>query len=153
MKSEKTGTQRRLRAEILHERRLRAVERAFSGGKMTELLDKYVDACREESAAGEERAGGDTRRGAVKRSAKIPNPAGFCRFLGIEEAAYQRLEREFPTEAGRMRAVFLDEAFNASLSPSVLSLYLKFFFGSEEETGSEEGISVTFEHDILADGE
>ena len=144
---------RRTRAEVLHDRRLREVRAALRRGELPRLLSEYVRSCYEDGAGQEAREPSDGRRGAARHMSRIPNPAGFCRYLGLEAGAYDRLAREYPTEVGRLRAIFLDEAFNASLSPSVLSLYLKFFFGAEEdgENGGE-ALTVTFEHDILADG-
>ena len=151
----------RSRAEILHERRYREVRREFAEGKMPLLLRRYLAFC---GVDGNE-VPYDSEEGAVKRSSsagraprgRIPNPAGFCRFLELERDAYKRLEAEFPTEAGRMRAVFEDEALNAEMPASVLGFYLKYLLTEEAETIPTEGreggeVIVAFQHDILADG-
>lgn len=153
MKTEQNKKGRRARAEILNGRRFREVRRCFASGRMEELLDGYVRSCYEGAEESTEKSA-EKRQGGARRAARFPNPAGFCRYLGIEEAAYAALEREFPSEAGRLRAIFLDEAWSAPLSPSVLSLYLKFFFGDTDGDGEGcgEGLSVSFDHDILADG-
>ena len=149
MKSEEKRRKGRSRAEVQHARRVRELRRELAEGGMTNLLNTYVRVCHGD-LDGEI---GDAKRGG-KRALRVPNPAGFCRFLGIEEAAYDALLGEFPTEAGRLRAIFVDEAFNASLTPSVLSLYLKLFFGEGDgEPGGGDALSVTFEHDILLDGQ
>jgi len=63
------------------------------------------------------------------------------------------LAKEFPSEVGRMRAVFEDEALNSAIPASVLGFYLKYLIGegdSTEEAGGD--IVVSFAHDILSDG-
>ena len=163
------GRKKRTRAEILHDRRYKEVRREFAIGNMGELMRGYLTYCgiipREElmqDAEGDSREGGSERQrrsAAVKgeRTVRLPNPAGFCRFLELERDAYARLEAEFPTEVGRMRAIFEDEALNSALPASVLGIYLKSVFSGDEEDaedGGKEGgeITVTFAHDILADG-
>ena len=153
-------TRKRTRAEVLHERRMNHVRREFSGGRMSELLRGYLLSCgvgdvnAPESAEGDGGRGG-RRAGHGERRVRLPNPAGFCRFLALERSAFGRLESEFPTEIGQIRAVFEDEALNSDLSASVLGFYLKYLVGTEEREGEGESgeILVAFEHDILADGQ
>ena len=112
---------------------------------------------------GEQEHGDDGKTGekgakkAEKKMLRLPNPAGFCRFLELDRDAFMRLEEKFPTEIGRMRAVFEDEALNSGLSATVLGFYLKDLLGAiprDTEEGTEGGdITVCFAHDILKDGQ
>ena len=161
MRRERTWT----RAERLHERRYREIRREFREGNMMTLLEQYLSSCGRGSCDRDGEGGEDAAVSAkAKRSPKrersaLPNPAGFCRFFGISRDAYLRLECEFPTEVGRMRAVFEDEALNSDLPASVLGFYFKCFLGIDggdgkptEEKPERGGLLVTFEHDILSDG-
>ena len=163
MAKTKTGEKkRRSPAELLHERRYKEVKREFAKGNATRLLSKYLRFC----LVGEEERGGAIGDGAgspvkaqsgKKERRRLPNPAGFCRFLGLSCDAYHTLEGEFPTEAGRLYAVFLDEALNSDLSATMLGFYIRHLLGegNEGEDGQEEsggGVVVTFEHDIFSDG-
>ena len=167
--TETVRKKRRTRAECEHARRLRAVRREFAQGRMPLLLRRYLADCGHDDTdvlSACECGGGDPtpksdgrKRSSVSDARRLPNPAGFCRFLSLERDAYAALEREFPTEVGRMRAVFEDEALNSGLPASVLGLYLKGLLGAEEDppSGAEESrgggdILVTFAHDILSDG-
>lgn len=162
----------RTRAEIEHDRRFREVRREFAEGRMPLLLRRYLAHCGHDEAVllpeaecGEVepsetvgdpvRSCGDKRRTARSDTKALPNPAGFCRFLELEREAYARLEAEFPTEAGRMRAVFEDEALNSGLPATVLGFYLKYLLGAEGEDEAAEKVGdifVSFDHDILSDG-
>ena len=134
--------------------RFEKVRQQFADGKMPNLLCRYLRECG--LGSGEEDDGsGDGGKKKVRK--RLPNPAGFCRFLGLERNAFRKLESEFPKEIGRMRAVFEDEALNADLPATVLSFYLKYLFGEDESGGGEAGetggeIRVVFAHDILEDG-
>lgn len=154
------GKKRRSPAELMHERRYKEVKREFAKGNATRLLSKYLRFClcgdEEGDAKGD---GGDApskAQNGKKERKRFPNPAGFCRFLGLSSDAYHRLECEFPTEAGRLYAVFLDEALNSDLSATMLGFYLRHLLGEgiDGEDGQTEGggVVVTFEHDIFSDG-
>jgi hypothetical protein len=146
------------RAERENEKRYTEVKRAFADGDMPLLLRRYLLACSSPSVAaypGDDEEDGPAfeRRGKRTDSRpRLPNPAGFCRFLDLDSGAFQRLLEEFPTEVGRILAVFEDEALNSELSASVLGLYLKALLGDDERETNAGGISVTFDHDILSDG-
>ena len=166
----------RTRAELLHERRLREVRKEFASGNMPLLLRRYLAFCgvdptseydTEEALPAHpgtvtegksKKTSGSGVHAASQRRGKprLPNPAGFCRFLELEREAFGLLEEEFPVEIGRMRAVFEDEALNSELSPSVLGFYLKLLLGDGAEVpqdGEEDcRVTVAFEHDILTDG-
>ena len=160
MKDTKASEQ--CRAERENERRYEEVKRAFAAGEMPLLLRRYLLSCGSPSVPaycsvdeknGEE--GMEERKGKKTESrSRLPNPAGFCRFLDLDRGAFLRLFEDFPLEVGRILAVFEDEALNSSLSASVLGLYLRSLLGEkDEETARGDGtISVTFDHDILSDG-
>ena len=154
-----TGKAAICRAERNNEKRYKEVRRAFRDGDMQVLLGRYLHACLTPIDYGYADADdGESPADAGKRSkrgegrGRLPNPAGFCRFLGLDRGAFFRLGEEFPTEVGKILAVFEDEALNSELSASVLGLYLRSLLGGDEREAEESGISVTFDHDILADG-
>lgn len=155
------GKKRRSPAELMHERRYKEVKREFAKGNATRLLSKYLRFCfRGEEDGGAKGDGGGVppkAQSGKKERRRLPNPAGFCRFLGLSSDAYHRLECEFPTEAGRLYAVFLDEALNSDLSATMLGFYLRHLLGEgidgeDDREESRGGVVVTFEHDIFSDG-
>lgn len=156
---ERGGKKRRSHAEVEYEKRYDEVRSAFAAGQMPSLLERYLMECG--ACTTRDGVGKDGERN-VKKARRLPNPAGFCRFLGLSREAFSELFLEFPHEAGRICAVFEDEALNSDLPASILSLYLKYLLtggaeiprGTEEDAGEngEGAILVTFEHDILTDG-
>ena len=152
----------RCRAERENEKRYREVKRAFAEGEMPLLLRRYLLACGSLSVPtytgadeeGANEASGEARGKRGERRSRLPNPAGFCRFLDLDRRAFSRLEGDFPGEVGKILAVFEDEALNSEISASILGLYLRSLLGDkdEEEARADGGISVTFDHDILSDG-
>ena len=126
---------------------------ACARGTAIRLAEKYVQYCREQDPPESAEA---------KRSAKLvrrfPNLAGFCRYLGIGTEDLHTLSEEFPQEGARLLAIFEDEALNSSLPPALLSTYLKRRLGyergdREDDTSPYEPLQISFEHDILEDGE
>lgn len=122
---------------------------AAEAGTLPALMDAYLQDCR---ASSEESRGG-------KRQEKIfPNLAGFCRQLGCGISSAERLRREHPALYDRICAILEDEALNASISPNLLSAYLKRRLGYGEKQESEgvtaecDQLRLVFEHDILEDG-
>lgn len=83
---------------------------------------------------------------------RVPNMAGFCRFLGMSAARLRELTAKMPEQAGQLQALFEDEALNSKLAPSLLSSYLKARLGYGEERGDGD-LQITFSHDIMKDGE
>ena len=124
---------------------LRAAER----GRLGRLLELYLKACREQS---------DTD---VKKSnAVFPNLACFCRFIGCGLSAMELLRDGNPDAYDYVCTVLEDEALRYSVSPTVMSAYLKQRLGLGEkpnETAAKSTecgqIRLVFEHDILEDGE
>lgn len=116
-------------------------------------LEAYLAFCREK---GGEATG--SRRGAGERF--FPNMAGFCRWLGGGISLVERLKDADPEGYGLLCATLEDEALNSSVSPTLLSAYLKrrLGYGDREEgakgrTEAEcEQIRLVFDHDIMEDG-
>lgn len=127
----------RLRAACLH-------------GSARRLLEAYIQSCHESS----DELSSDTRRTA-KVTRRLPNLAGFCRYLAIGTEDFRRIADEFPDEIAPLFAILEDEALNSSLPPAVLSAYLKRRLGydREDEELPNEPLQICFEHDILRDGE
>ncbi len=123
---------------------------ACSKGTARRLLEQYVKLCHKTSDA----LPSDAKRSA-KPTRRLPNLAGFCRYLGIGTEDFRRVLEEFPDEVRPLFAILEDEALNSALPPAVLSAYLKRRLGyeREEEELSAEPLQICFEHDILGDGE
>lgn len=87
----------------------------------------------------------------------MPNPAGFCRFLGKGLDFWEELSNRDKITYGIICAALEDEALNSDLSPTLLSAYLKKRLGYGEPKDSS-GVTdcgqmtLVFEHDILEDG-
>lgn len=119
--------------------------RAAKHNQLSAKLTEYLDLCRNADA------------GQKNRNA-FPNLAGFCRYLGCGTAAFDEFQSADPDLADWLRAVFEDETLNLSLSPTLLSAYLKRRLGYAEKTKAEEvaaecgEMKLVFEHDILEDG-
>lgn len=107
-------------------------------------LAEYLDLCRADT--------GEKSRNA------FPNLAGFCRHLGCGTSAFDDFQAADPDSADWIRAVFEDETLNLSLSPTLLSAYLKRRLGYADKAKGEEiaadcgEVKLVFEHDILEDG-
>ena len=125
------------------------LQTACEVGLIGQLAEEYINSCRTEKPNNEGEAP------SKKKAAKFPNVAGFCRYFGIGGSEYETLERSYPEEFDRLRAILEDEALNSELSPTVLSAYLKKRFGYDRSKESEERaeqLKIVFEHDILEDG-
>lgn len=90
-------------------------------------------------------------------SDRLPNLAGFLRFMQMTPDEYSALCGRFPKSAQLAVSVFEDEALNSGtkkISASVLNLYLKsrFGYGGEEKCDEDAGggLTVICDHD---DGE
>ena len=122
-------------------------------GLIGQLAEEYITNCLSEKQNGE----GETS--SKKKTARFPNVAGFCRYLGISRDKYERISKKYPEEFGELEAILEDEALNSDVSASVLTAYLKKRLGytdneKKEKTELESGqMRLVFEHDILSDGE
>ena len=118
-------------------------------------LEAYLAFCRERSPemSGSKRSGSGGER-------SFPNVAGFCRWLGGGISLVEQLREEDPEGYGLLCATLEDEALNSSVSPTVLSAYLKrrLGYGDKEESAKKsaeaecEQIRLVFDHDIMEDG-
>ena len=87
---------------------------------------------------------------------RLPNMAGFFRWMELSAAARDHFIRAYPESYKTVRMIFEDEALNSPLPPSIVSAYMKQHFASEQEDGSsqhEGKLTLIFEHDIEHDGE
>ena len=122
---------------------------AAKHGKLKRLLELYLKSCQREGDAD-----------AKKSTVAFPNLAGFCRFIGCGLAAMELLRDGNPEVYDYVCTVLEDEALRYSVSPTVMSAYLKQRLGLGEKPGdsgtksTECGqLKLVFEHDILEDGE
>ena len=118
---------------------------ACRDGSIKDLAERYILECRKPV------------NGA--KSGRVPNIAGFFRYCGFEGGDLSRLSLEYPGIYSSLCMIFEDEALNSSLSPTVLSVYLKKRLGynAEENTGKQSvsdggQLRLIFEHDITEDG-
>ncbi len=82
---------------------------------------------------------------------RIPNRAGYLRFMSMTKDTYFSLCEKYPQTAELADSIFEDEALNANtkkISSSVLNLYMKerFGYGGGEENGGGD-IKVICNHD------
>jgi hypothetical protein len=124
---------------------LRAAER----GRLKRQLELYLRSCR-----------GDGEQDAKKSNLTFPNLAGFCRFIGCGLSSIELLRGSKPEVYDYICTVLEDEALRYSISPTVMSAYLKQRLGLGEKASESSGKStecgqlrLVFEHDILEDGE
>ena len=115
--------------------------------RLPRLFREYVESCRPPPDA-------DPK----KNVGKLPNLAGFCRFLGCGIAEFERLRDYDPVLADHIRTALEDELLSVATSPTLLCLYLKrrLGYGTEEENPSKEisagEVRLIFDHDIEEDG-
>ena len=113
---------------------------------LPDFAERYIMSCRNAD---------DTQ----KKHSRFPNIAGFCRFFGISSDQLDYMKEKYPDSHSALCLIFEDEAFNADISASVLSAYLKkrLGYGGDDDTGSSVNVpgplKLIFEHDIRSDGE
>jgi hypothetical protein len=136
----------------------------YSGVELLLLAEQYIldcrrncpgktDGCESGRVAGEEETRGNKRGKRSKE--RFPNIAGFCRYLGVGHKRYQELAEQYPDETSQISAAFEDEALNSEKPAALIGAYLKTRLGYDDRKADRQGagLSVVFEHDILADGE
>ena len=139
------------------------IEELCKDGSIYERLKNYLSDCAR-SREDEPDEHNDTKRVADLKRAKykssqkstFPNLAGFCRYLGISTGEFEKLICNYPLQHGRILTVLEDEALNSEMSATLLSTYLKKRIGydsTQQIPCREEGIQISFEHDIFEDGE
>lgn len=141
-----------------------SLEELCENGRLEEMLESYLELCVSQpsddgAVSAEENL---TKKPSKTRSkeqtrASFPNLAGFCRYLGVGTGELESLAAKYPSEHGKILAVFEDEALNSGLSATLISAYLKKRLGydSVPKTSSDKDkqLQIRFEHDILEDGE
>ncbi len=123
---------------------------AADDGSLCDYLNAYVTLCHQKAEESKEKGKKEVR-------GEFPNLAGFCRFLGCGLAEVEELRRTHPALYSLLCATLEDEALNSSLSPTLLSAYLKERLGygekKEERASADCGqLQLVFEHNILEDG-
>ncbi len=113
--------------------------------RLPEELEKYIESCQAPPEA----------KKPNKR--RLPNVAGFCRYLGLGTEELEQLTECAPKLYGRIAAVLEDELLNFSPSPAILGHYLKrrLHYGADEKEkiATDCGaVQLIFEHDIEEDG-
>ena len=115
--------------------------------KLPRLFREYVESCRPPPDADPKRS-----------PPKLPNLAGFCRYIGCGISEFDRLREYDPPLAESIRTALEDELLSACTSATILSLYMKKRLGYEgdgEAVGSElhtGAMRLIFDHDIMEDG-
>ena len=111
-----------------------------NGKRFLQSIEKYTEVCDENE--------------------RLPNLAGYLRFMGMTEEEYTVLCEKFPKQSQLARSVFEDEALNSGLSATLISAYLKrhLGYGEKSEAASKSSmeldqLKLVFEHDIYEDGE
>ena len=135
-------------ANLVRKGRLTA-EALFESGDLMKALKRYIRQCH----AKNEGKGGD-------KAAIFPNPAGFCRCLGVGLKRFEELGAQYPQLYDSVMTLLEDEALNATHYPGGSAMLTATFFkrrlGYDEERGPREGageeIRVVFDHDIEAAG-
>ncbi|MBQ9796358.1 MAG: hypothetical protein IJW50_01425 [Clostridia bacterium] len=92
-----------------------------------------------------------------KQSVRLPNLAGFCRFLGCGIAQLEELCKNEPELYGWICASLEDALITLLPSPSLLSYYLKKRLGYDGQSAGGVAAScgevrLIFDHDIEEDG-
>ncbi len=116
-----------------------------SDGSLSRKLKRYLKSCRPPEDADPKREVG-----------RLPNPAGFCIFLGCGIACLEELKAALPSCYDYLRTVFEDELLNANRLPSagLASVYFKerLGFGETQEKEAAPPLRLLFEHDMEVDG-
>ena len=122
--------------------------------KLDDKVCEYLEYCKT-AMRGEGDDGGRSR--AKQPRERLPNIAGFCRYVGTGLSDLSRFSCDFPDEYDKLLALFEDEVLNYECSATLLSAYLKkrlrYASEGEEHKGSLGDVRYSFEHDIFADGE
>ena len=128
---------------------------AFRRQNYDRLLEKYIASCHPLP----EEDGTISPKASKKTEGRFPNLAGFCRFLHIGTEDLTELSEEYPDAIAYVYAVLEDEALNSSVSPTLLTAYLKRRLGYDREPERKDKPMPTdlqpiirFEHDIYGDG-
>ena len=140
------------------ENRLREL---FEDQEIYKRLEQYISLCTAcpdcDEAAPTERNSQRNKQKTQNARTCFPNLAGFCRYLETSTEELEEQRASYPEAYGRIMAVLEDEALNSSLSPTLISAYLKRHVGydgnSARSSGKDSQLRIRFEHDIFKDGE
>lgn len=139
-----------------------SLEELCENGKIEMLLREYLEFCASLPSREGEEAQMEHQKKTPQKSSKaernrsvFPNLAGFCRYLGVGTGELERLSEVYPVEHGKILAVLEDEALNSGLSATLISAYLKKRLGydTQKNQADEPQLQISFEHDIIKDGE
>ena len=135
------------------------IKQIYENGRVNEILEDYILSCSKKETLFEdsESASGEKAKSKKKSTTPkaFPNLAGFCRYLGISIGELSDASRDYPAEYEKLLTVLEDEALNSSLSPTLISAYLKKRLGyaaNNKEDSAENQMQIKFEHDIFEDG-
>lgn len=139
-----------------------SLEELCESGRIEELLREYLEICATPPSRDGDRSQTEDQAKTPQKSSKterartsFPNLAGFCRYLGVGTGELEGLSEIYPSEHGKILAVFEDEALNSGLSATLISAYLKKRLGYDTQKSERESpqLQISFEHDIIKDGE
>ncbi|MEE0969215.1 MAG: hypothetical protein U0M06_07605, partial [Clostridia bacterium] len=86
----------------------------------------------------------------------MPNMAGFAIYCGTGKSMLEKILEDSPESYDILCSYLEDGALNANAPVSLLTPYLKRYFGYGEKTDGDKdcsGVVVNFPHDIEKDGE
>ena len=140
-----TYIQKKGMVESMNRLKRECLEQIAGRGKLAMHLEKYIRECKKVEDG--------------KKGGRLPNLAGFCRWLGCGIGEVETLRLTHPAESDYLAAVMEDEALNTpAVSPTVVAAYLKRRLGYAEKADSTAvqtdcgEVRLIFGHDILEDG-
>ena len=86
---------------------------------------------------------------------RLPNLAGFCRYLDISVEAFSQLPESYHEQVALILDALEDEALNSSKPAALINGYLKKRLGYDESAERKDGgeLTVVFDHNANTDGE
>ena len=130
------------RNSSIAKRDIKAIDELCRKGSPEMLAEQYIRYCLEQDQP------------------RLPNIAGFFRWMELSAAARDHFKKNHPDRFQTIKMFFEDEALNSPLPPSIVSSYMKQYFTNERDDpspsadeGGSSGITLLFEHDIERDGE
>ena len=133
-----------------------SVETISEGQRIYSAFEEYVQYCLNSTNTDEVPCESKVSKTKAQSKQKFPNLAGFCRYMRMSLDDFEKIEDYHPLVFNQILTALEDEALNSSLSPSLLSTYLKKrlkYDTSAPSTNQGEQLQICFEHDIFEDGE